>query len=74
MTPWGAVLPPSEAQLAITDEHFAAARGKMASCNGHVVIRVAPNGKSYSVFVLDDEDFSYKIRQIARRRCVEDAT
>ena len=48
----------------ITDERYAAARGKMASCNGHVVIRVAPDGKSYSVFVLEDEDFSYRIRQI----------
>ena len=32
MTPWGAVLPPSEAQLAITDEHFAETLPMLLKC------------------------------------------
>ncbi len=44
-------------------ERHAAARGRMAAHNGHVVIRVAAGGKRYSVFVLDDTDFSYRVLQ-----------
>jgi len=47
----------------ITDERYAAALKKMAATSGHVVIRVAPGGKSFSVYVLDDTDFSYKVIQ-----------
>ncbi len=32
-----------------------------AGINGHVVIRVDPGGESYSVYMLDDTDFQYKI-------------
>ena len=48
----------------ITDERYAAARGRMAAHNGHVVIRVEAGGKRYSVFVLADKDFSYRVLQI----------
>ena len=53
----------------ITDERYAAARGRMAAHSGHVVIRVAAGGKRYSVFVLDDTDFSYRILQTDSARC-----
>lgn len=32
--------------------------------NGHVVIRVAPGGGSFMVYLLDDADFSYRIKSI----------
>ena len=31
---------------------------------GHIVIRVAPGGKEYSVYVLDDSDASYRVLRI----------
>ena len=49
---------------AITDERYAEATGRMASHNGHVVIRVEKGGARFRVYVLDDTDYSYRIRQI----------
>ena len=34
---------------------------KAASLSGHVVLRVAPGGKSFEIFVLDDTDDSYRV-------------
>ena len=38
--------------------------GKTAGMNGHIVIRVMPGGKKYYVFMLDDGDFSYRVKSI----------
>lgn len=32
--------------------------------NGHVVVRVAPGGNDYYVYILEDSDFSYKVKSI----------
>jgi len=40
-------------------------RPPFKSSEGHIVIRVAPGGRRYSVFVLDDRDESYRISAIA---------
>lgn len=37
---------------------------KMASQNGHVVIRVAKNAEFYYVYVLDDTDMNYNVKSI----------
>lgn len=37
---------------------------KMRSRNGHVVIRVKEGGEEFYVYVLDDTDTSYKVKQI----------
>ncbi len=37
---------------------------KMASQCGHVVVRVAPDGKSYMVYVLDDNDEQYIVKSV----------
>ena len=37
---------------------------KMKSRNGHVVIRVKEGGDEFYVYVLDDNDFEYKVLQI----------
>lgn len=34
------------------------------SMNGHVVVRVYPDGNRYKIFVLDDEDQKYKVKGI----------
>jgi beta-lactamase superfamily II metal-dependent hydrolase len=34
---------------------------RFKSLGGHIVIRVAPGGKSYLVYTLDDSDFDYRI-------------
>ena len=49
---------------AVTDELYAAATAKMSSHNGHVVIRVEKGGARYWVYVLDDTDYKYRIKQI----------
>lgn len=38
--------------------------GSFLARGGHVVIRVAPGGDEYYVFVLDDTDFEYRITEI----------
>ncbi len=38
---------------------------KAASLSGHVVIRVAPGGGSFRVYVLKDTDFSYEIQSVS---------
>lgn len=38
--------------------------GRIAGCNGHVVVRVAPGGGEYYVYMLDDTDFDYKVTSI----------
>ncbi len=53
----------------ITDARYAAARERLAAHNGHVVIRVAPGGERYTVFVLDDTDFAYRIRKADGPTC-----
>ena len=35
-----------------------------AGINGHVVIRVAPGGETYTVYMLDDTDFNYTVKSI----------
>lgn len=37
---------------------------KLKSMNGHVVVRVSPGGQRYYIYVLDDTDESYKVKQI----------
>ena len=37
---------------------------KMRSRNGHVVIRVKEGGSEFYVYVLDDTDFGYRVKQI----------
>lgn len=37
---------------------------KCSATNGHVVIRVEPNGKQYWVYTLDDTDELYRVKQI----------
>ena len=34
---------------------------RFKSLGGHIVIRVAPGGKSYMIYTLDDSDFDYRI-------------
>ena len=38
---------------------------KAASLSGHVVIRVAPGGKSFKVYILKDTDFSFEIKSVS---------
>ncbi len=38
--------------------------GKCSGVNGHVVIRVMPGGKSYYVYMLDDTDERYRVKQV----------
>lgn len=38
--------------------------GKVAGYNGHIVVRVAPGGAQYHVYMLDDTDFDYKVTSI----------
>ena len=37
---------------------------KITAYNGHIVLRVAPGGKSFYVYMLDDTDFQYKVKSI----------
>ena len=37
---------------------------KLASDHGHIVIRVAPGGDTYTIFVLDDSAETYKIKSV----------
>ena len=36
----------------------------VAGYNGHIVVRVAPGGAEYYVYMLDDTDFDYKVTSI----------
>ena len=36
----------------------------VAGYNGHIVLRVAPGGGEYYVYMLDDTDFDYKVKSI----------
>ena len=38
---------------------------KLKSTNGHIVVRVAPGGSEYTVYVLDDTDEAYRIKSIS---------
>ncbi len=37
---------------------------KLAGSNGHIVVRVAPGGDEYYVYMLDDNNFEYKVKAI----------
>jgi hypothetical protein len=37
---------------------------KMKSTQGHIVIRVAPDGEQYHIYILDDSNTKYKIKSI----------
>ena len=37
---------------------------KMTAYNGHIVLRVAPGGMSFYVYMLDDTNFEYKVKSI----------
>ena len=37
---------------------------RSAGIGGHVVIRVAPGGREYRVYLLDDTDMEYRIKQV----------
>ncbi len=37
---------------------------KMKSRQGHIVIRVAPGGKSYMIYILDDSEESFKVTSV----------
>ncbi len=37
---------------------------KLAGYNGHIVVRVAPGGSEYYVYMLDDNDFEYRVKSI----------
>ena len=49
-----------EQQLAADPEAYK----KCAEVNGHIVIRVAPGGKEYMVYSLDDTNSKYRIKKI----------
>ncbi len=38
--------------------------GMIAGSNGHIVVRVMPEGNEYYVYMLDDNDFEYKVKSI----------
>lgn len=37
---------------------------KLRSTNGHIVVRVAPGGATYTIYVLDDTNEKYQIKSI----------
>ena len=37
---------------------------RLGGYNGHIVVRVAPGGDEFYVYVLDDTDFNYKVKSI----------
>ena len=37
---------------------------KLKSAQGHIMVRVAPNGDSYKVIILNDDDTSLKIKAV----------
>ena len=37
---------------------------RLASSQGHIVIRVAPGGATYQVFILDDATETYQVRKL----------
>lgn len=37
---------------------------KLKSAQGHIVVRVAPNGKSYYIIILDDENMNMQIKSV----------
>jgi hypothetical protein len=37
---------------------------KITGYNGHIVLRVAPSGGEFYVYMLDDSDFDYKVKSI----------
>ena len=39
--------------------------GNFGSIQGHIVIRVAPGGESYRIFVLDDSDENYIVKSVS---------
>ncbi len=41
-----------------------AAVEKLGGYNGHIVVRVAPGGKSYNVYMLDDTNLDYKVKSV----------
>ena len=49
-----------EEQLAADPESYK----KCAEISGHIVIRVAPGGKEYMVYSLDDTDSKYRVKKI----------
>ncbi len=36
----------------------------LSGYNGHIVVRVAPGGTEYNVYILDDSDFEYRVKSI----------
>lgn len=38
---------------------------RITAYNGHIVLRVAPGGQSFNVYMLDDSNFEYKIKFVA---------
>lgn len=45
-------------------EKLGANASRLKSTNGHIVVRVAPGGDEYSIYVLDDTDEKYKIKKV----------
>lgn len=45
-------------------EKYPAIANQITGTNGHIVVRVAPGGDSYYVYVLDDTDMVYRIKAI----------
>ncbi len=45
-------------------ENYPDINQKITGCNGHIVVRVAPGGESYYVYVLDDTDMIYRVKSI----------
>lgn len=37
---------------------------QISGYNGHIVVRVAPGGGEYSIYLLDDTDFGYRVKSI----------
>ena len=37
---------------------------KITAYNGHIVLRVAPGGDKYYVYMLDDSDFEYRVKSV----------
>ena len=37
---------------------------KITAYNGHIVLRVAPGGGEFYIYMLDDSDFEYRVKSI----------
>ncbi len=48
----------------VTNATNTSVMNKLAGYNGHIVVRVAPGGESYTVYMLNDNNMEYKVKSI----------